>query len=36
MSIISIEVMKTVDERGRFNTRCVVMRWGNSEVWLRQ
>ena len=31
MSIISIEVMKT-DERGRFNTRCVVMRWGNSEV----
>ena len=32
MPIISIEVMKTIDERGRFDTRCVVMRWGNSEV----
>ena len=32
MPIISIEVMKTIDQRERCDTRCVVMRWGNSEV----
>ena len=32
MLIISIEVMKTIDERERSKTRCIVMRWGNSKV----
>ena len=32
MPIISIEIMKTIDERERCDTRCVVMRWSNSEV----
>ena len=35
MLIISIEVMKT-DERERCDAKCVVLRWGNGEVWLRQ
>ena len=32
MSIISKEIMKTIDERERCDTRCVVMRWNNSKV----
>ena len=32
MSIISIEGMKTIDERERCKTGCVVMRWSNSKV----
>ena len=32
MLIISIEVMKIIDERERCDTRCIVMRWGNSKV----
>ena len=32
MLIISIEVMKTIDEWERCDARCVVMRWGNSKV----
>ena len=32
MSIINVDIMKTIDERERCDTRCVVMRWGNSEV----
>ena len=36
MLIISIEVMKTIDERERCDAKCIVLRWGNSEVWLRQ
>ena len=36
MLIISVEVMKTIDERKRCDTRCVVMRWSISEVKLRQ
>ena len=32
MLIISIEVMKTIDERERCDTRFVVMKLGNSEV----
>ena len=32
MLIISVEIMKTIDERERCDTRCVVMRWSNSEV----
>ena len=36
MLIISVEIMKTIDERERCDTRCVVMRWSNGEVKLRQ
>ena len=32
MLIISIEVMKTIDETERCDAKYVVMRWGNSEV----
>ena len=32
MPIISVEIMKTIDERERCDTRCVAMRWSNSEV----
>ena len=32
MLIISIEVMKIIDERERCDTRCIVMGWGNSKV----
>ena len=31
MPIISIELMKTVDDRKRCDTRCVAIRWSNSE-----
>ena len=36
MPIISAEILKIIDERGRCDTRCVVMTWSSSEVWLRQ
>ena len=32
MSIISVEILKTMDEGERCEARCVVMRWSNSEV----
>ena len=32
MPLISIEIMKIIDERERCDTRWVVMRWSNSEV----
>ena len=32
MPIISIETMKIKDERERYDTRCVVMRWSNSDA----
>ena len=32
MPIISVEIMKTIDERDRCDTKCVVMRWSNSKV----
>ena len=32
MPIISVELMKIIDERQRCDTRCVVMRWSNREV----
>ena len=32
MPIISVEIMRTIDERERCDTRCVVMRWSNNEV----
>ena len=32
MPIISIEILKILDKREKCDTRCVVMRWSNSEV----
>ena len=32
MPLISIEIMKIIDERERCDTRWVVMRWSNIEV----
>ena len=32
MPIISVKIMKAIDERERCNTTCVVMRWSNSKV----
>ena len=31
MPIISLELMKTIDERERCDTRCVATRWINSK-----
>ena len=36
MHIISVEIMKIIDEREMYYTRCVVMKWSNSKVQLRQ
>ena len=36
MPIISVEIMEIIDESGRCDTRCAVMRWTNNEVQLRQ
>ena len=32
MPIISVEIMKIIDEREKCDTKCVGMRWSNSEV----
>ena len=32
MLVISVEIMKIKDKRGKCDTRCVAMRWSNSEV----
>ena len=32
MPIISVEIVKTIDERKRSDTKCVVMRWSKSKV----
>ena len=32
MPIISVEIMKTIDERQRCDIRCVVIRWSNSKA----
>ena len=32
MSIISVEILKKIDEREGYDTRCAVMRWSSSEV----
>ena len=32
MPISGVEIMKTIDERERCDTRCDAMRWSNSEV----
>ena len=36
MQISSVEIMEIIDERERCDTRCVVIRWSNSKVLLRQ
>ena len=32
MPMISVEIMKIIDEKGRCDTMYVVMRWSNSEI----
>ena len=32
MVVISVEIMKITDQKEKYDTRCVVMRWSNSEV----
>ena len=32
MPTISAEIVKTIDEREKCDTRCVVMRWSNGKV----
>ena len=32
MPIISVEILKIIDEREMCDTRCVVMRWSSCEV----
>ena len=32
MPVISVEIMKTIDERERCDTKCVPVRWSNSKV----
>ena len=32
MQIISEEIMRIIDERERYDTRCVEMTWSNSSV----
>ena len=32
MPIISVEIIKIIDERERCDTRCVVIKWSNSEA----
>ena len=32
MPIISVEIMKIIDEKEKCDTMCVGMRWSNNEV----
>ena len=32
MLIISVEIIKIIDERGKCDKSCVVMRWSDREV----
>ena len=32
MPIISVELLKVIDEREMYDTSCVVLRWSSSEV----
>ena len=32
MLIISVEILKIIDERERYDTSCDVIRWSSSEV----
>ena len=34
MPIIRVEILKIIDERKRYDARCVVMRWSSSDVAL--
>ena len=34
--MISVEIMKIINQRESCDTRIVVMRWSNNEVWLIQ
>ena len=36
MAIISVEILKIINERESCDTRCVVMRWSSIEAQLRQ
>ena len=36
MPIVSIEIMKIIDQTESCDTRNFVMRWSNSEIQLRQ
>ena len=36
MPTISVGITKIPDEREKCDTRCVLMKWSNSEVQLRQ
>ena len=36
MLIISIEIIKTKDEKKNMWYEAFLMRWSNSKVWLRQ
>ena len=32
MPVISVEIMKTIDEKEGQDTSCAVMRWSNNKV----
>ena len=32
MLIISVDIMEIIEERKRCDTKCVVMRWSDSQV----
>ena len=32
MTIISVEIMKEIVERERYDKKCGVMKWSNSKV----
>ena len=36
MSIISVEIMKIINEREKCDTRSIVIRWSNSVVQLKE
>ena len=36
MPIVSVEIMKIIDEREKWDTKCVVIRWSNSKEWKRK
>ena len=36
MPIVSVEIMKIIDEREKWDTKCVVIRWNNSKEWKRK
>ena len=36
MPIVSVEIMKIIDEREKWDKKCVVIRWSNSKEWKRK